>query len=176
MRRREDLISERVRSLILVTFLTFLIPILSDIRRAESLEDYLFYLQIVRDGRKVGVFPFRSKDEVYTFLSKRGVSMDREVGKGLKVIFTKGGVRFESMDGKESILFGIPIDINRADVDDLTALPGIGKELAMRIVKRRKEKGPFCSIDDLGDVKGIGRKKIERIRRFITVKPDGGCF
>jgi competence ComEA-like helix-hairpin-helix protein len=61
------------------------------------------------------------------------------------------------------------IDINSATPEQLTALPGIGEEIARRIVEHRTEKGPFESVGDLLDVKGIGPKKLEKIRAFIVV-------
>lgn len=61
------------------------------------------------------------------------------------------------------------ININTASESELTALPGIGKELAARIVAYRNAHGPFQRIEDLMLVEGIGQGKFEDIRRFITV-------
>jgi competence protein ComEA len=53
------------------------------------------------------------------------------------------------------------VDINSAGKDDFIALPGIGESLAERIILYREENGPFQSLDELMNVKGIGRKKFE---------------
>ena len=64
-----------------------------------------------------------------------------------------------------------PIDINAAGAADLVALPGIGPVTAARIVEDRQARGPYRRVDDLLRVKGIGPKKLERIRPHIRVGP-----
>lgn len=61
-----------------------------------------------------------------------------------------------------------PIDINRASVEELQKLPGVGPALAKRIVEERGKKD-FSSIDDLMRVSGIGSKTIARIRPVAVV-------
>lgn len=60
------------------------------------------------------------------------------------------------------------VDINRADAATLVkALDGVGPAKAAAIVEHRKTHGPFRSLDDLMQVKGIGPKTIERNRARI---------
>ena len=61
------------------------------------------------------------------------------------------------------------IDVNTADAEKLTDLPGIGKAIAQRIVDYRKEHGPFKSVDELLNVRGIGDRSLARIRDRVTV-------
>ncbi len=60
------------------------------------------------------------------------------------------------------------INVNTASKEELEKLPGIGKVIAERIIKYRKEHGFFSAPSDLLGVKGIGKKKLERIRSMIT--------
>jgi competence protein ComEA len=60
-----------------------------------------------------------------------------------------------------------PIDLNKALVHDLQGLPGVGEKLAERIVQYRKNHGPFKRIEDLRKVKGIGKKRMERLRPLV---------
>ena len=64
------------------------------------------------------------------------------------------------------------LDLNRATDQDFDALPGIGPRLAERIMEYRQSLGVFHSLDELRAVKGIGKKKFERIRPLVTVMPD----
>lgn len=66
------------------------------------------------------------------------------------------------------------LDLNRATEQDFDALPGIGPRLAERIMEYRQSAGAFHSLDELRDVKGIGKKKFERIRLLVTVTPGAG--
>jgi competence protein ComEA len=60
------------------------------------------------------------------------------------------------------------VDVNRASATDLRNLPGIGPTLAQRIIEAR-EKKPFEKIEDLRRVSGIGPKRLEQLRPFVTV-------
>ena len=64
------------------------------------------------------------------------------------------------------------LDLNRATDQDFDALPGIGPRLAERIMEYRQSVGAFHSLDELRAVKGIGKKKFERIRPLVRVTPD----
>lgn len=61
------------------------------------------------------------------------------------------------------------VNLNRAAVSELTALSGIGPATAERILEYRQEHGRFRSVDDLKNVKGIGEKKLEKIRDRVTI-------
>ncbi|MEN3001007.1 MAG: helix-hairpin-helix domain-containing protein [Armatimonadota bacterium] len=63
-----------------------------------------------------------------------------------------------------------PLDLNRATAEELEALPGIGPVLAARIVEYRQQRGRFQSVDELLDVHGIGPKRLEQIRPYVTVR------
>lgn len=63
-----------------------------------------------------------------------------------------------------------PVDINAADAGALAnAINGIGEKKAGSIVQYRELNGPFASVDDLINVKGIGMKIIDRNRANLTV-------
>ena len=63
------------------------------------------------------------------------------------------------------------LNLNRATEQELDALPGIGPQLAERIMEYRRSIGAFHSSEELRAVKGIGKKKYERIRSLVTVTP-----
>lgn len=64
---------------------------------------------------------------------------------------------------------GGPVDINRATATELEELPGVGPATAEAIIAHREQNGPFTSVDDLIDVRGIGDAKLEQIRPQATV-------
>ena len=63
---------------------------------------------------------------------------------------------------------GAPLDLNRATVEDLDRLPGIGPVLARRIVEHRERHGAFHSVDELLGVPGIGARSLERLRPHVA--------
>ena len=63
-----------------------------------------------------------------------------------------------------------PLDLNAADEEALRTLPGIGEELAARIVKHREEHGPFETVEDLTEVPGIGQGRLMALEGLVTVE------
>jgi len=61
------------------------------------------------------------------------------------------------------------VNINRASVTELDALPGVGQSTAQAIVDYRSANGPFGSPEDLLNVKGIGPAKFEAMRKLVGV-------
>lgn len=61
------------------------------------------------------------------------------------------------------------INLNTASKQELMRLPGVGEATAEQILLYREDFGPFKSIEELVKVKGIGKKKFERIAPYITV-------
>jgi competence protein ComEA len=60
------------------------------------------------------------------------------------------------------------VDINAAGAAELDSLPGIGPALAERIITHREENGPFESVEDLRQVKGIGAALFSQIAPLVT--------
>lgn len=63
-----------------------------------------------------------------------------------------------------------PLDLNAATGAELEALPGIGPAMSARIIEYRAQNGGFKSVDDLDDVRGIGPKKMEKLRPLVIVR------
>lgn len=65
-----------------------------------------------------------------------------------------------------------PIDLNTAGAEKLAKLPGIGEELAHRIVEYREANGPFEQLEDIMKVSGIGEGKFAGLEGWITVNGE----
>ena len=62
------------------------------------------------------------------------------------------------------------ININTASAKELERLPGIGQELAERIIEHRRKYGPFRRAEDLIMVRGIGDARFREIQHLITIE------
>ena len=63
------------------------------------------------------------------------------------------------------------VNLNTATKDELIELPGIGPAKAQAIIDYRTANGPFKSVEQLKDVKGIGAKRFEKLKPELTVAP-----
>lgn len=61
------------------------------------------------------------------------------------------------------------VNINKATIEDLRKIPGIGEKRAQEILDARDSKGGFKSIDDLLTISGIGQKTLEKIKNDIII-------
>jgi len=62
-----------------------------------------------------------------------------------------------------------PVNLNTANSEELQSVPGIGPVTADKILQMRKSYGAFKSVDDLTAIRGIGPKRLEKMRKYLTV-------
>ena len=62
------------------------------------------------------------------------------------------------------------VDLNRAGVDELQTLPGIGPSRAAKVVAYREVHGPFATLESLAGVPGIGPATVSRLRGRVRLR------
>ena len=67
-----------------------------------------------------------------------------------------------------------PVNLNTANSEQLQQVPGIGPATAGKILQMRKTYGPFKSVDDLLAIRGLGAKRLEKMRKYLTVGKTAG--
>lgn len=113
------------------------------------------------ETRTAARFTYAAEDSMYAASSAPTASQRSEAG----VVKQPA-----ASPGKKHTLTTTPININTATKLELTRLPGIGESYADRIITYRTTHGRFISVDELSNVKGIGAKKVEQLRPFVSVK------
>lgn len=137
------------------------------------------FVEIVGEGvPRPGVYAFEQPPSLEAALARAGAAPaaggeSRPLTSGSRVeVDPAGRVQVGRMEGARLLTLGLPVELNRATAADLERLPGIGPELARRIVAHREEHGPFRRLEDLTAVKGLGPKKLERLAAFLIVEPQ----
>ena len=78
-------------------------------------------------------------------------------------------IKLGRMGANKLLVFSIPLDLNRASVEDLCLVPGIGESLAREIVNYRRSKGGFRSLEELKNVTGIGEQNWKSFQTYFKV-------
>lgn len=64
------------------------------------------------------------------------------------------------------------VDLNRAGIEELVRLPGVGEIVAQRIVSYREENGAFQATEELMNVRGIGEKTYLKLEPYLMVSDE----
>jgi len=81
----------------------------------------------------------------------------------------RGGRGGDPLTVKQRFLLGRRVDINRADQQEISGLPGISDPVAKAVVEERKRRGAFRRPEDLLAVRGIKEKRLKKILPFIAI-------
>ena len=116
--------------------------------------------------RVAGVGPglLRTLEPFLTFSGAQPASLPPSAG---------GGTTFAppppwGVSAPQSGSAGPALNLNRATVVDLEALPGIGPSLARRLVADREARGPFATVQTLDRIPGIGPALVARLGTLVT--------
>ncbi len=64
------------------------------------------------------------------------------------------------------------LDLNRASVEELELLPGLGPLRARRIIAWRNQSGPFESLEDLRFIRGLGERSVADLAPYVIVRAN----
>lgn len=92
-----------------------------------------------------------------------------------RVRYGEGELLIVPLTPPERFAMGGKLDANAATAAELTDVPGLSDTLARRVVEER-EQGPYCDLEALTRVSGIGARKLALMRPFLLVEPEPvGC-
>jgi competence protein ComEA len=106
-----------------------------------------------------GYYPVKSGDSIEALIQAAGGTTGNANLTGVKIYIPSVGEKEEPQK----------IDLNRAEVWLLEALPGIGESKAQAIIDYRQKNGGFRNITEITNVEGIGPATFEQIKHLITV-------
>ena len=75
----------------------------------------------------------------------------------------------DTESGPQEVLMEKSVALNTASLSELDRLPGVGPELAQRIVDYRSEHGGFTALEELTQVDGIGEKIFEKLEPYVYI-------
>lgn len=138
------------------------------------------FAQIEGEVRHPGVYSFCDPPSLGELIRKAGglregdlSSPDLRLIPSARISVTKeGGARrvdLQEISSFHKITLGLPISVNRESEEGLTALPGVGKNMAKAIVEERAKRGGFKSLDEIMGIPGIGPRFYARMKPYLTL-------
>lgn len=91
---------------------------------------------------------------------------------GLGLDFLRNNIRRENFINYQAIQekFSRKVDINKARLSEIKSIPVLNEQLAKSIIDYRNLNGDFKGIEELKNIKGIKDKKLEQLRKYITIE------
>jgi len=134
------------------------------------------YIQNIEETDEQKIFDYSKQDSSFNYyknaqdsLSESAILSDKKVDYEQELLdFSENDL--SSKKDKVALLDDEVININSADSQTLSRLPGIGVKTAEKIIELRLRKQKFSSVDELLEVKGIGETKLNNIKKFIIVE------
>ena len=128
---------------------------------------YLNRARSLYDGQQIYVPTQEEVDSQTIPLTQDETAQDGVVQAGTA---QTGTAADNTADGTETTQAGQRINLNTADVSQLSTLTGVGESKALAIIAYREENGPFTSAEDIMNVPGIKEGTYEKIKDKIAIK------
>jgi competence protein ComEA len=142
----------------------------------------LAFVEVTGPVPRPGVYSFAQPPSLREVWGKAGAvgtpsDPDQTIVSGSRVeVKPDGRYAVTAMSGAQLLTLGLPIDLHRANAQDLDAIPGVGPALAQRIVGYRQAHGPFKQLEDLMAVSGIGPQNLEKLKPYLGLGgPEAGA-
>ncbi len=134
-----------------------------DINKEEAVPDSV-YVIIAGSIKYPGLYRLNENQTMGEILQLAGIDSET---RSVRVVMKPG-----SLEGWEKeIPVNERLDVNRASLEELIALPRIGPQIAQRIVAYRQVR-PFRSLEELREVEGIGENLLNFLRSQLRVLPE----
>lgn len=154
-----------------------------EVNKEEPLEQDLITVDVKGAVKSPGIYDLPVGSRVNDAVQKAGGLTEQADSKSLNLaqkvsdealvyVPTKGEEAVSQQTGfgtASSISKEKKVNINKASLEELKQVKGLGGKRAQDIIDHRETNGKFKSVDELKKVSGIGGKTIEKLKDYVTV-------
>jgi competence protein ComEA len=147
--------------------------------RIESRPAGVALVHVAGDVQRPGVYRLRDGERVQDAVRRAGgarrgadlnaINLAAKVADGQQVVVPRRGSVAAAPAAASGGASQPPVSLNTATAEQLDTLDGVGPATAQKILDWRRQHGGFRSIDDLGEVPGIGPKKLAALRTKVQL-------
>ncbi len=135
-------------------------------------------VEITKNEQAAGIYFIKPETSANKLLKitnfKSSFEKDFYLYNGMKINIDSKSTDYKftvsEMDAAKRIALGIPLDINKANKDDLILISGIGEKTAINIIELREQKGGFDKIEELTQIRGIKEKRLSVFKKYLYVE------
>jgi competence protein ComEA len=180
-------IVERTSGFLALLLILLMVHVLKPARNAAPSPVFFcrdpLYIQVEGEVTNPGVYPFSTKPCIEEVIRKAGgvrvgcesyhANRDTILTSGQKVLLIREvqecRVFLGEMSARHKISLSIPLSVNKESQEGLTAIPGIGFNLAGTIVREREKRGGFKSLDEIAGVPGVGKAIYRKMKPYLSL-------
>ncbi|MGX7073969.1 helix-hairpin-helix domain-containing protein [Falseniella ignava] len=151
--------------------------------KEETLEQDLITVDVKGAVKSPGIYDLPLGSRVYDAVQKAGGLTEEADSKSLNLAqkISDEALVYVPSKGEEAVSqqtgSGTPpstskekkVNLNKASLEELKQVKGLGGKRAQDIIDHREANGKFKSVDELKKVSGIGAKTIEKLKDYVTV-------
>ncbi len=135
-------------------------------------------VEITKNGQEAGIYfiePETSANKLFQITNfKASSNQDFYLKNGIRINLDSKSIdnkfTVSEMDAAKKLALGIPLDINRANKDELILVNGIGEKTAINIIELREQKGGFKKMEELTQIRGIKEKRLSAFKKYLYVE------
>lgn len=125
---------------------------------------------MLKDGEQIRI-PYRSERRAEVWEENANRTAVRSGARSGRYPFTRSSPRKPKETAPAPVIDETrPLDLNKASVEELQRLPGIGPTLAQRIVAYRRQHGPFQHPNEITNIPGISIKAYFSLRPYLVAR------
>lgn len=138
-------------------------------------------VSITVDASSQGIYWLPRNAKVCDLLKAAGIGnlekfdekkLHRQLSTGNAVLIESDSqITIGEMNNAGKMALNIPININKATLEDLMLISGIGEKTALQIIQFRERSGNFRTLEDLMKIRGIKEKKFEKLKKYFFTDP-----
>ncbi|MCX7870239.1 MAG: helix-hairpin-helix domain-containing protein [bacterium] len=161
-------LKNKILVVILIISLVFIISLykIDSIFLKKDISDYKIKVYICGEVENPGVYElsYNSRLEDLLIIAKAKPNADLQNINLAKKLKDEDFIRIYPKNSN----YEIKVNINKANLEELTKLPGISKKTALNILEYREKHGNFNNLSELLKIKGITIEDLEELKKYIT--------
>lgn len=135
-------------------------------------------VEITKNDQTVGIYFLEQETSAnkllqmanFKYLSDKDYKLKNGIKINIDSQLSDNKFTVSEMNAAKKLALGMPLDINKANKDELILINGIGEKTAINIIELREKVGGFKKIEELTQIRGIKQKRLSAFKNYLYVE------